>query len=218
MIKNIAAFGDSWIYGDEIEHPDPNATDKQKREYREEHCIVGQLGKQLGLTVENYGISGSSLQVSTWEFHRWLNDTHKSSAATLQETLLVVGLTSANRRSWYNHGNYIHIQGIGTDLKYWPKPWHETLRFTMANDIYNEVDKLLYWQTTEFFYNWAKVNNVKLLMFDVFRPPYWSDLISSPRNEWCAMQELHGTNYMAPGQHPNEAGCKHIAKILKEIL
>lgn len=212
MIKNIAAFGDSWIHGDEIEHPDPNATDKERRLYREEHCIVGQLGKQLGLFVENYGVSGNSLSGTVWEFHHWLTDEHRHTDATPQETLVVVGLTECSRESWWNNNNFVH-----NHIMHDRHPWNEFVKHHYVHNETDEFRRMRYWQTTEFFYNWCQVNSVPLLMFNVFRPPYFSNLVTDP--EWNARGWLAGyPEYTAPGGHPNENGCAELANILVNYL
>ena len=211
MIKNIAAFGDSWIHGDEIVHPDPNATDKQKRLYREEHCIVGQLGKQLNMFVENYGVSGNSLSGTVWEFYRWLTneqDRHPDATATPQETLVVVGLTECSRETWWNDGNFVH-----NHIMHDRHPWNS---FVKHHYMYNETDefqRMRYWETTEFFYNYCQVNKIPLLMVNVFAPPYQSNLVTNP--SWNMRGEMaHRADELAPGKHPNKKGCQHLANIL----
>jgi hypothetical protein len=215
MICNIAAFGDSWIYGDEIEHPDPNATDKQKRLYREANCTVGQLGKLLGVTVENYGVSGNSLQGTVWEFYRWLNDEHRHTDATPQETLVVVGLTESIRESWWNGpdrygafgGNYVHNHTVFPE-----HPWHKFVKHYYTHCDDKQLQQTRYWQTTEFFHNWCQVNGSKLLMFNIFPPPYLSDLVTHP--SWNMRGEVSG-DMLAPGKHANEKGSVHLANHLQ---
>jgi hypothetical protein len=211
MIKNIAAFGDSWIYGDEIEHPDPNAVYKQKRLYREEHCIVGQLGRQLGLFVENYGVSGNSLSGTVWEFHHWLTDEHRHTNATPQETLVVVGLTECSRESWWNNNNFVH-----NHIMHDRHPWNDFVKHHYLHNETDEFQRIKYWQTTEFFYNYCKANSIPLLMFNVFAPPYQSNLVTTPG--WNMRGEMaHRLDELAPGMHPNEKGCKHLANILTPL-
>jgi hypothetical protein len=207
MIRNIAAFGDSWIHGDEIEHPDPTATDKQKRLYREENCTIGQLGKLLGLTVENYGVSGNSLQGTVWEFYRWLNDEHRHTDATPQETLVVVGLTESSRNSWWNNNNYVH-----NHIMHDRHPWNTFVKHHYAHNEDETVERMRYWETTEFFYNWCKTNLVELLMFNIFSPPYLSNLVVNP--SWNMRGEVSG-DMLAPGKHANEKGSVHLANHLQ---
>jgi hypothetical protein len=207
MIRNIAAFGDSWIHGDEIEHPDPNATDKQKRLYREDNCTVGQLGKLLGVTVENYGVSGNSLQGTVWEFYRWLNDEHRHTDATPQETLVVVGLTESSRNSWWNNNNYVH-----NHIMHDRHPWNAFVKHHYTHNEDETAERMRYWETTEFFYNWCNTNSVKLLMFNVFSPPYLSNLVTNP--SWNMRGEVSG-DMLALGKHANEKGSMHLANHLQ---
>ena len=225
MIKNIAAFGDSWIYGDEIKHPDPNATEKEQREYREANCIVGQLGKLLGLTVENYGVPGGSLKSTVWEFHHWLTDEHRHTDSTPQETLVVVGLTSAQRMSWWNNNNYKHsaqylrreFEETKHQMSIREKQWYEHIKFQEMRSNQDELHHIRYWQTTEFFYNWCKTNGSKLLMFNVFQPPFESNLVANPT--WAMWEEIMDKPELrAAGNHPNEQGSRYLAKMLEEMI
>jgi hypothetical protein len=207
MIRNIAAFGDSWIHGDEIVHPDPAASEKEKRLYREENCTIGQLGKLLGLTVENYGVSGNSLQGTVWEFYRWLNDEHRHTDATPQETLVVVGLTESSRNSWWNNNNYVH-----NHIMHDRHPWNTFVKHHYAHNEDAHIEQMRYWETTEFFYNWCNTNAVKLLMFNIFSPPYLSNLVVNP--SWNMRGEVSG-DMLAPGKHANETGSVHLANHLQ---
>ena len=100
MKSHLVGFGCSWIHGDEIDHPTASPGTKEHRVYRESNCFLGQLGAQLGMTVENYGISGSSLQSTLWEFARWAQSCEDTS-----RYLVVIGLTDDARTSWWNGPN-----------------------------------------------------------------------------------------------------------------
>jgi len=205
MIRNIAAFGCSWIHGDEIEHPNPQ-TEKERRIYREENCIVGQLGKLLGMTVENYGIKGNSLQGTVWEFYHWLNDDHRHTDAAPEETLVVVGLTESSRNSWWNNGNPQHSVNYN-------ESWHDHVKWHQVYNNDPKAQEIAYWQTTEFFHNFCHTYNIKLLQVNVFSPPYISELVYDPT--WNMRNELSEyPDMLTPGKHPNEKGAIHLANHL----
>jgi hypothetical protein len=203
MINRIVAFGDSWIYGDEL---DP--------ENRAEQCIVGQVGKNLGTrpkNIENYGVSGNSLAGTVWEVQRWELECGDRTFKP-EETLFVVGLTESSRESWYRNGNYIHNHNVHDRHL-----WHNFVKHHTVENETVEYQNIKYWQTTEFFYNYCKARGYKLLMVNIFPPPYYSTLVTRPR--WNMRDAMNGyENELAPGKHPNKKGCRRIANTLTNIV
>ena len=101
----IAAFGDSWVWGDELVDPQlPNATavSIENTPYRESNCFVGQVGQALNVPVENLAIPGGSLQSTIWNYLWWLNN-HTPN----ENVLVIVGLTDSGRVSWYNPNHLV---------------------------------------------------------------------------------------------------------------
>lgn len=224
MIKRIVGFGDSWIQGDGLE-PLSSNDKKVKLEYRIKSGIIGQLAEHLNIpydsdTVVNHGVSGSSLQSTQWEFAQWAMQQDN-----FDNTLVVIGLTESSRQSWFTKTieedgslqvNYAHNHTPGCF-----KGWDDFIKFAnvYAND--EELWPLNYWLTTEFFGSWAKVNNIPLLMFNVFPAPVVSPYVINP--EWNARGHLSSLehkfgNVTAPCRHPNKKGYHLLAKHLHKML
>ena len=110
-ITSIAAFGDSWIYGDElldptlVDHPQAHPCMNENVAYRERHCFAGLLGQHYGVPVENFGIPGGSLQSTIWTFLWWLERQPNP-----ENCLVLVGLTDSDRFSYYDP-NFVSFPG-----------------------------------------------------------------------------------------------------------
>lgn len=221
MIRNVIGFGCSWIHGDEIVHPTADPASKEYRLYREKNCTLGQLGNILGAKkVENYGIAGGSLQSTQWEFSQWVQ-----TKRTFPDTLVVIGLTEASRVSWWNGpnknssefgGQYIHNHSIH------PKhPWGQFSKFYYTNCDDQDLQNINYWNTVNFFYNYCKIRNIRLFMFNVFTPPLIMEEVVD--SEWNARNYMHSVQHvngdvLAPGKHPNEKGSQVLAERLHNMI
>jgi len=216
MIKRIVGFGDSWIHGDGLVEVRDHS--KASRQYREQHCLIGQLAERLQIPydsalVKNFGISGGSLQSTQWEFAQWAQQ-----EIDFSDTLIVVGLTESSRQSWWQskNVNYMHNHHVF--------PGHGWEDFVKHYQTYSN-DELLwrmnYWITTEFFHNWATVNHAKLAMFNIFPAPVESPHVI--QNNWNMRGELarleHAVGEVtAPCKHPNKKGYNLLAKKLFSLL
>ena len=223
MIKRIVGFGDSWIHGDGLCLPpgDKNfhewepSFEKPRRLYREKNCILGQLGTLLNCSVENYGISGASLQCTMWEFSRWL----EMQTALDQNTLIFVGLTESSRQSWWreidNKVNYIHNHAISD------KKWNDFVKFYEVHSNTESLWHMNYQIATEFFAGVCKNNNLPLAMFNIFaQNSHNKNVLDSSWNMRGYLSQLENSlgNVTAPCFHPNEKGCQLLSKHLLERL
>lgn len=215
MIKQIFGFGCSWIHGDEIQHPNANIDSKEQQQYREQNCTLGQLATCLGIeydsaTMHNRGISGGSLQSTIWEFTR-VSDRFTT------DSLIVIGLTESSRQSWYNLDNrspYMH--------SHWSHPehtWEEFVKFYTVHSDCEQLWKMNYMVAVNYFSNYCAVNQIPLLMFNVFPPPV--QLAQVP--DWNArgfVQDMHNTygDCLAPHKHANEKGSKLLAEKLALLI
>ena len=223
MIKRIVGFGDSWIHGDGLD--DVNDSSKIGRKYREQHCLIGQLAERMHIpydsaTVVNHGISGGSLQSTQWEFAQWAMKQNN-----FDNTLIVIGLTESSRQSWYTktieQDGSLQVNYAHNHTPECIRGWNDFIKF--ANVYANDPDMwpTNYWITTEFFGSWAKINNVPLLMFNIFPAPIVSPHVIAPG--WNARGELANLEHTigsvtAPCKHPNKKGYYLLANHLHKLL
>jgi hypothetical protein len=209
MKSHLVGFGCSWIHGDEIDHPTASPGTKEHRVYRESNCFLGQLGAQLGMTVENYGISGSSLQSTLWEFARWAQSCEDTS-----RYLVVIGLTDDARTSWWNGPNRNNVKYGGDYMhNHWDHPkhmWHDFIRWHAVMSDDPDLRAMNYWTTVNFFDNYCAQHSIPLLQINTFRPtsPVYLPSIYNP--EWN-MRGAMQSDQLAPGKHPNESGANWLA-------
>jgi len=213
MIKRVVAFGDSWIHGDGL--IDQSDSSKESWQYREDNCLVGQLGKLLGIpfraSIINKGLSGGSLQSTQWEFAHWAQSENNFS-----DTLVLIGLTESSRQSWWrsnhNEANYMHNHHVFPG-----HGWEDFVKFYQLNSNDPGLWKMNYWLAVEFFSNWCQVNRVPLAMFNVFPAPCNSSHVIQPswnmRGHLDMLEHTVG-NVTAPCKHPNQKGYKLLAEYL----
>jgi len=220
MITRIVGFGDSWIHGDGL--VDVGDLSKASRQYREQHCLIGQLAECLQIpydssTVINYGTSGGSLQSTQWDFAQWAQQ-----ETDFSDTLVVVGLTESSRQSWWQRKfvsndisldiSYMHNHTPGKD-----RNWEDFIKFYQIHNNDKSLWNINYWIATEFFHNWATVNQVKLVMFNIFPAPIESLHVIQPnwnmRGELAHLEHTVG-GVTAPCKHPNKKGYKLLAEKL----
>lgn len=225
--KKIVAFGDSWIYGDELldpvlarEHPDAHFCWVQNTDYRERHCFLGRLGEHYGVPTENFGIPGGSMQSSLWTFLWWINN----ETLPLQDCLVLVGHTDADRLTFYNP-NHVHYSN--------DPPWNKFVHSTWVHFGSSVVDpefatmikqqvvltncedlrKLNYQQTVLTFDGIAARQNLKLFQFNIAPRPMILDNVPTllwPDFCWNYWFRDHPGNQrrelIKPNGHPNETG------------
>lgn len=228
--KKIVGFGDSWVWGDElldpnlIDHPHAHPVLIENTTYRESNCFLGRLGTHYGVPVENFGIAGGSLTSTVWNYLWWLDHETLDPA----DCLILVGLTSANRKTFYNpnhrsYGNdppwnrYVHSAWVHHASCY-SQDWMDSVKsLTVLSDCH-EQDVLNYKQTVMFFEGQAWARSLKLLQFCTINPPLalesssliWAD------TSLCNLLKGHANSqhYLAQHGHPNEKGHQLIAENL----
>jgi hypothetical protein len=228
--KKIVGFGDSWIWGDELldpnlqSHPHAHPVLLENTSYRESHCFLGQLGTHYDVPTENFGIAGGSLTSTIWNYLWWLD--HESLDPS--ECLVLVGLTSANRRTFYNpdhrsYGNdpewnrYVHSAWVHNGSCY-SQDWMDSIKtLTALSDCY-EQDVLNYKQAVMFFEGQSAARDLKLLQFCSINPPLvlqHHTLLWPDRSLYNLIQTApNSKQLLAKHGHPNEQGHKLIAENL----
>jgi hypothetical protein len=225
--KKIVGFGDSWMYGDELLDPVLAATEKdahpcwvQNVPYRENHCFLGLLGKHYNVPVENFGIPGGSLTSTMWTFQWWLD--HET--LPLNECLVLVGLTNANRITHYNpnHVHYsndppwnkfVHSSWINFGSDVVPKEFVYMIKQEMVLTSCPELYKINYQHAVVFIDGVSARNRIPTIQFNIIpkeRPLTNVPTLIEPDHDWVTWF-LHNPNnqdrrYYKPDGHPNEIG------------
>jgi hypothetical protein len=102
--EKIVAFGDSFVWGDELldpdlkDHPQAHPVLMENTVYRESRAFLGQLGQHYGVPTENFGWPGGSLQSTIWTYLWWI----EHEPLPLDRVFVLIGLTDGNRTSFYN--------------------------------------------------------------------------------------------------------------------
>ena len=229
--KKIVGFGDSWVWGDELidpkllDHPDVHPVLVENTEYREKHCFLGLLGKHYDLPVENFGIAGGSLQSSIWTYLWWLEHEQLDP----EECLVIVGLTEANRETFYNpnhvsYGNdpewnrFIHSAWVHSGASNISSQWSNMVKTHMVLTSCSELQRLNYRQSVMFFEGQYNSLSHNVLQFNTIHPPLTAvaaNLI------WPAVglrSLVDDRALLAKHGHPNERGHEVIRdRLIPEI-
>jgi hypothetical protein len=226
--KKIVGFGDSWMWGDELldpalhNHPDRHPVLVENTEYRESRCFLGQLGKHYGVPTENFGWPGGSQQSALWCYLWWLD--HEPE---VQDCLVLVGHTDANRTSFYNpnHVSYandppwnrfVHSSWVHSGGGSFQDDWVKMVKLHMVLTESHQLDRLTYQQSVLFFEGQHQINQ-NLLQFNVMPPPikmHQASLLWPDRSVSTVLQRLSRRDIFAEGGHPNEVGHELIRDLL----
>jgi hypothetical protein len=231
MIKKIVGFGDSWIYGEGLT-PNNITADMPtydlmrpvlEKQYRHEHCLLGQIGKNLNLPIVNLGISGGSLATTQWEFFKWYNSTNNPS-----EYLVIIGLTADTRDSWWtttdNGRLYMHSSASDKSSQASDHKWSHIRKWMLVNSENAELQQARYWITVNFFDSFCKTHNIPLFQFNIFNPTkiYQVDSLHDPfENTVELLNKINNStskDLVAPCRHPNERGAKYLADHYTKII
>lgn len=230
----IVAFGDSFVWGDElldpalVNHPQAHPVLMENTVYRESHCFLGQLGTHYGVATENFGWPGGSLQSTIWTYLWWIE--HET--VPLDRVLVLIGLTDGNRTSFYNprHVSYandppwnrfMHSSWIHSGASTVGQDWVDMgKRYMMLTDC-DELIRLNYLQALLFFDGQGN-RHAGLLQFKTI----CSDLhMPAPSLLWAdsALQgffddQSNRQDFLCTMGHPNEQGHQKIAeRLISEI-
>lgn len=207
-MANLVTFGDSWCYGDEL----PEDTRPHK-------SFPALMAKSLGIDLENHAVPGNSIQGMIWDLLLW-ND--KGTDADL----LLVGITSGGRMSWWRHQRpfWHSIWMEHGHQQHWPgfRAAHEVNRIWRAEIYHWHQDRLTYLTLLNNLSAIAKHRDIPLLVFEIYhgfeRPDcmQYNFLIQDfALQKW--LKEQGGSNFM-PGGHPTEFGHQLIAQHLLTVV
>ena len=226
----IVVFGDSFVWGDElldpvlVDHPQAHPVLMENTTYRERSTFAGQLGQHYDVVVTNFGWPGGSLQSAIWTYLWWIENEH----LPLDQCLVLIGLTSGNRTSFYNpnHVSYandppwnkfVHSSWIHSGSAAIAPDWMDMGRRYMALTDCQELVRLNFRQAVLFFQGQAG-KHTGLLQFKTIQ----TDLtLQDPNLLWQdrALQTFFdhlpdAKSYICAHGHPNEKGHRLIADSL----
>ena len=207
MIKSIIGFGDSWIYGDGI--------DSTNEDIRNEYCILGQIGKKLNLPTDNRGRSGAAITSVQWDFSQWASLTNNP-----QDYLVIIGVPSETRESWWNNDTTSHhryhesVWRIDHTHK-----WHDFCKHFLLYSDCDKLQQLRYWQGVNYFDSYCSKHKIPLMQINVFKPrfPCQVDTLFHPEKNMIDLVRLEQakTNKQLTSEchHANKAGAEWLADI-----
>ena len=230
----IVAFGDSFVWGDElldpalIDHPHAHPVLIENTLYRESHCFLGQLGQHYGVPTENFGWPGGSQQSTIWTYLWWI----EHEVLPVDRCVVLVGLTDGNRHSFYNprHVSYsndpvwnkfMHTSWIHSGASTVDKDWADMgKRFMLLTDC-EELNHLNYMQSTYFFQG-QSTRHAALFQFYTIAT---GESIQQPSLLWPQnslqswfTNDSDREKYLCDMGHPNEQGHALIARrLISEI-
>lgn len=232
--EKIVAFGDSFVWGDElldpalVTHKHAHSVLIENTAYREGHAFAGQIGQHYGVPVENFGWPGGSLQSTIWTYLWWVE--HES--LPLDRCLVLIGLTDGNRHSFYNpnHVSYandppwnrfMHSSWIHSGASTVGPEWAEMGRRYMALTDCAELIRLNWLQALLFFHGQvpkhAGLLQFKTISGETVRRE--SSLLWPDQALQTFFDHLPDrSQYLCPMRHPNERGHRMIAdRLIAEI-
>jgi hypothetical protein len=177
-MKTLVAFGDSWVYGDELLDPTvPDlkwCTDPRNDNYRQSNGFPGLIAKHFGWSLENHASNGQSLQSMIWTFQWWV-DTNPD----FSESVVLVGLTHPSRHSWWFSDRvrqpwdpawyrYLHSLWLESANGRDYNGWYDFHRFWRAKATDDEWTRKNYQTAVYFFSGFCHQHEIPLIMFNVF--------------------------------------------------
>lgn len=227
--SKIIGFGDSFVWGDELIDPqlahcsNIHPASDNNTAYRESNCFLGRLAAHYDVCAENYAWPGSSLQTAIWNYCWWRERTEN-----LDQYLVIVGLTSAHRMSFYNPNHtvcendppwhrYVHSTWVNHSQMNFTNSWQDLVRLHSVLTDCAQSQKLNYLQSVYF---WQGVNDCHAGVIQFPTMPavvtvtadnlIWAD--TSVR-DWLQQPEL-----LCANGHPNEKGHLVISNKLQHII
>lgn len=198
--KNLVTLGDSWVYGDEL-GDDCN---------RVKHGWPYLVASRFGVTVQNLGFNGESLQSSIWSALWWLENQYR------EDSLIILGMTNSWRTSWFRASHAKHENPWDAHINIvspFDEPqYHQMKKIHIDCCDCDSLHKLNRQQAVLFFNGLSQTINTPVLQFDLYPD----------------QQEIFGKGHMYPGEnatswvgyhtkprgHPDETGHSIIAKKL----
>jgi hypothetical protein len=215
----IAAFGDSWVWGDELIDPRGNNLaphSVENTQYRESHCFAGIVAGHYNIPVENFAIPGGSLQSTIWNYIWW-----RQNRTNHESTLILVGLTDAGRMSYYNPqhvvypndppwNRYVHSAWVHYAPEGYSEEWCRMVKSNIVLTGCHQSWEMNYLQAVLFF-----DGQPNTIQFDTIN----AQGTAEPKSLLWPKQSLRSIlashkNCWAPKKHPNEQGHQIIADLL----
>lgn len=212
----LVGFGCSFTYGSELMDPElEESWDRHylNKPYREKYSWLGQLAELLGYEFDNYGSpAGSNLSIQE-SFADWFDNRSPDNT-----DIVCVAWTNHLRHSWWSDDEqrWIHDGFIrNEDEKLFHASFKEWLTLS-----YNRCEQET--QHAKLFVNSVcRANNIKIIQFNalpnvnnIYKLDNFhqgdQNMQNVLRNESKSLEK----NFLAAGEHPNEAGHKHYAKML----
>ena len=212
----LVGFGCSFTYGSEL--MDPELEDDYDRHYdnipyREKHCWLGQLAEMLDCSFDNRASPASSNYSIQEEFADWFDGRLPDS-----NDVICIGWTNHLRTSWWSDDDqrWIHDGFIRNEDE---KLFHDSFKEWLA--LSYERNATITNHAKLFVNSVCQANNIKIVQFNALcniPTPYEfinfhqgdQNMQNVLRNEGDRLNK----DFLAPGEHPNEAGHKHYAKML----
>lgn len=214
----LITFGCSWTYGDELGDPSDDT-------YRLEHVWGGLVAKHYKLEFVNHGYPGASLtsirDAVTWYVANDLRD----------DDILMIGLTSPERQSWYNNAhrkndidppwmNHVHLNWMTDNESAYSKLWQQQLKSFLMDQQCEEWKILNYNQTVTLIDGICARFDIPVIQFnmlDEMLDCYHPKTLFMPEynmGEYLDEFVARGEKIWQPGGHPNEKGHQIIAEKL----
>lgn len=217
MISRIVAFGDSWIYGDELLSKESldaglSINDPKNDEYRLSHVFGNLVAKHYDLKFENRGHNAASLQSMMWEFEKWL-----STDKAVNETMILVGLTAPERLSWWkDSSNYIHSIQLENN-KDMPQDFFALNKYFRSCCSDHELFRTNFLIAAHFFSGMCHKLRIPCVMFNIFPCRFDTGPHAEILNPRMGLAEIlneinKDSNLKIWGEHhPNELGHQLLA-------
>ena len=215
----VVAFGDSFVYGDELLDPvlkdrkDAHPVLKENTKYRESNCFAGLLANALNVPCQNFGIPGGSLQSTIWTYLWWLdNDPHADTS------IVLVGITEGNRHSFYNPkhivypndpewNRFIHTSWVHNNPDLASTGWQDLVKqYTILSQC-SKLEEMQLKHALLFFENAAQ-NHHHLTQFFTLRSRAPLTRTYNTLPDLTSLVDLIDmqSGLTMPWGHPNEAG------------
>ena len=225
--ERIAGFGDSFVWGDELLDPDlgPDytAASATNTTYREQHCFLGLLGTHYAVPVENLSWPGSSLQSAIWNYCWWRDHTPNP-----DQYLVIVGLTSAYRTSFYNPNHkvydndppwhrYVHSTWVNHSQANFSQEWQDLVQLHTVLTSSEQSQRLNYLQSV-YFWQGVQASHAGVIQFATMPAvsAVQADNLIWPDS--CLRNSIQDPDLLCAHGHPNEKGHAMISKQLQHII
>jgi lysophospholipase L1-like esterase len=212
--EKLVTFGCSWTYGDELDD-------------RHNDVWGALIAKELGIEFDNQGYPGASLTSMRHGFVSYIKDKKYN-----PRTLMMFGLTSPSRQSWYNNrrpkddyhpywmSHNDSTKMIDDEYNY-SELWQATLKTFVTQTECRQFVIRNFNQSVMLFDGVSKTHGIPTIQFNMF-----DEVLDGVKPPTLFMPEYNLGEYLddtkedvwKPGGHPNERGHELIAQKLLEHI